>query len=145
MPAKDTCIYLGQALADYGFKDGHPFGPQRHDAFKNELIRQGLDKQLVVQTPVAASPDRIGLFQAKPKLTLNEDHTLSEPEMNTYACPWHHNLTAAIVSFRTAKALKRNPGSASVIHSFKWRNSAKFDWHSQQLMDLGLMEPGQWF
>ncbi len=62
MPAKDTCIYLGQALADYGFKDGHPFGPQRHDAFKDELIRQGLDKRLAVQTPVAASRDRIGLF-----------------------------------------------------------------------------------
>ncbi len=34
-----------------------------------------------------------------------------DEEYNTYACPWHHNLTAAIVSFRTAKALKRNPGS----------------------------------
>lgn len=89
--------------------------------------------------------DRIGLFQSKPKLLLNENHTLNDPEMNTYACPWHHSLTAAIVSFRTAKALKRNPGSASVIHSFKWRNSVKFEWHSQQLMDLGLMEPGQWF
>lgn len=89
--------------------------------------------------------DRIGLFRAKPKLELLEDHTLSEPEMNTYACPWHHSITATIASFRTAKALKRNPGSASQIDSFKWRNSARFEWHSQQLMDLGLMEPGQWF
>ena len=62
MSSKDTCIYLGQALADYGFKDGHPFGPQRHDAFKAELIRQGLDKELAIQTPVAASSDRIALF-----------------------------------------------------------------------------------
>ena len=89
--------------------------------------------------------DRIGLFQAKPALKLLPDHTLSDPEMNTYACPWHNSLTAAIVSFRTAKALKRNPGSSYAIESFKWRNSAKFEWHSQQLMDLGLMEPGQWF
>ena len=59
MSSKDTCIYLGQALADYGFKDGHPFGPQRHDAFQAELIRQGLDKQLAIQTPVAASSEEL--------------------------------------------------------------------------------------
>ncbi|ARE82431.1 glycosyltransferase family 2 protein [Roseovarius mucosus] len=89
--------------------------------------------------------DRIAIFRAKPELSLREDHTFSDEEYNTYACPWHHNLTSAIVSFRTAKALKRNPGSTFDIHSFKWRNSIPFEWHSRQLLDLGLMEPGQWF
>ena len=89
--------------------------------------------------------DRIGLFRAKPGALLRPDHTLSEPEMNTYACPWHHNITAAICSFRTAKALKSNPGSRHEIDTFKWHNSAPFEWHSRQLLDLGLMEPGQWF
>jgi hypothetical protein len=37
-----------------------------------------------------------------------------------------------VCSFRTAKALNGNP------------RSTKFEWHSQQLMDLGFMEPGQW-
>ncbi|MCB1328747.1 MAG: hypothetical protein KDK28_04485, partial [Maritimibacter sp.] len=59
--------------------------------------------------------------------------------------PWHHNLTAAIVSFRTAKALKTNPGSTYDIKTFRWRNSVPLEWSSQQLLDLGLMEPGQWF
>ncbi|NCU20168.1 hypothetical protein EOM89_05410, partial [Candidatus Falkowbacteria bacterium] len=63
----------------------------------------------------------------------------------TYSCPWHHNLTAAVVSFRVAKALKANPGSSHAIASFRWAGSQRFDWQSQQLMDLGLMEPGQWF
>lgn len=89
--------------------------------------------------------DRIALFRAKPDLSLREDHTFSDEEYNTYACPWHHNLTSAIVSFRTAKALKRNPGSTFDIHTFKWHNSIPFEWHSKQLLDLGLMEPGQWF
>ncbi|MEM8577393.1 MAG: hypothetical protein AAGF60_06045 [Pseudomonadota bacterium] len=89
--------------------------------------------------------DRIALFRAKPGLRLRADHTFSDEEYNTYACPWHHNLTAAIVSFRTAKALKRNPGSTFDIDTFKWHNSAPFEWHSRQLLDLGLMEPGQWF
>lgn len=89
--------------------------------------------------------DRVSLFRAKPGLKLLEGHVLNDEEYNTYACPWHHNLTAAICSFRTAKALRTNPGSRFDIHSFKWHNSTKFEWHSQQLLDLGLMEPGQWF
>ncbi|PWE31334.1 hypothetical protein DDZ14_13310 [Maritimibacter sp. 55A14] len=89
--------------------------------------------------------DRIGLFVAKEGLELLDDHTFSDPEYNTYACPWHNNLTAAVCSFRTAKALKTNAGSTFEIPSFAWYNSGRFEWHSQQLMDLGLMEPGQWF
>lgn len=88
--------------------------------------------------------DRISLFRAKPGLRLRPNHSFNDEEYNTYACPWHHNLTAAVCSFRTAKALKLNPGSSFDIHSFKWRNSVPFDWTSQQLLDLGLMEPGQW-
>ncbi len=89
--------------------------------------------------------DRIAIFRAKPGLKLRADHTFNDEEYNTYACPWHHNLTAAIASFRTAKALKTNPGSMYDIPSFHWHNSGRFEWGSQQLMDLGLMEPGQWF
>lgn len=89
--------------------------------------------------------DRIGLFRSKPGLELRPDHTFNDEELNTYACPWHNNLTAAIVSFRTAKALKSNSGSTFDIPTFKWHNSVPFDWTSQQLLDLGLMEPGQWF
>ncbi len=89
--------------------------------------------------------DRIALFKTKPGLALNPDHTFNDEEYNTYSCPWHHNLTAAVCSFRAAKALKTNPGSAFDIGSFHWHNSVPFEWHSQQLLDLGLMEPGQWF
>ena len=89
--------------------------------------------------------DRIALFRAKPGLMLRPDFTLSDEEMNTYACPWHNNITTAIASFRTAKALRSNAGSKFDIHDFRWHNSIPFEWHSQQLMNLGLMEPGQWF
>ena len=89
--------------------------------------------------------DRIALFRAKQGVTLRDDFTLSDPEMNTYACPWHNNLTTAIVSFRTAKALRANAGSRFAINTYFWKKSIPFQWHSQQLMDLGLMEPGQWF
>ncbi len=89
--------------------------------------------------------DRIALFRAKPGLKLRPDHTFNDEEYNTYACPWHHNLTATIASFRTAKALKSNPGSTFDIRNFRCHTSTPFEWHSRQLLDLGLMEPGQWF
>ena len=57
---------------------------------------------------------------------LKEDFTFTEEEYNTYSCPWHHNLTAAIVSFRTAKALRYNPGSKHDIEAFHWHNSIPF-------------------
>lgn len=89
--------------------------------------------------------DRISIFRAKEGVHMNEDFTFSEEEYNTFACEWHNNITAAVCSFRTAKALKSNPGSTYDIRNFKWHNSVPFEWHSQQLLDLGLVEPGQWF
>lgn len=95
--------------------------------------------------PARRKIDRIALFKSKPGLVLRPDFTFSDEEYNTYACPWHHNITTAIASFRTAKALCSNPGSRFDIKTFAWRNSVPFEWHSRQLFDLGLMEPGQWF
>ncbi|MFN3401297.1 MAG: glycosyltransferase family 2 protein [Ferrovibrio sp.] len=89
--------------------------------------------------------DRIALFKAQPGLQLLADHRFSNAEYNTYSCGWHHNLTASIASFRVAKALVTNPGSRNQITDMSWRNSHLFRWDSQQLMELGLMEPGQWF
>ena len=123
----------------------------RKDRWNNDLDRQldffgGLRWRFEEHIPAARRKiDRVALFRNKPGLVFNADHTFNDPEYNTYTCPWHHNLTATICSFRTAKALKRNPGSTFDIRTFKWYNSAPFEWHSQQLLDLGLMEPGQWF
>ncbi|MCJ8138770.1 hypothetical protein [Falsirhodobacter halotolerans] len=88
--------------------------------------------------------DRIGLFQAKAGLEMRPDFTFNDEEYNTYSCPWHHSATTAVCSFRAAKALKSNPGSRYDIHDFRCHYSVPFQWKSQQLMDLGLMEPGQW-
>nr|WP_281984711.1 hypothetical protein [Thalassorhabdomicrobium marinisediminis] len=123
----------------------------RKDRWNNVLDRQldffgGLRWRFEEHIPAPRRRiDRVALFRNKPGLVFRSDHTFNDPEYNTYACPWHHNLTAAICSFRTAKALKRNPGSTFDIETFKWHNSTPFEWHSQQLLDLGLIEPGQWF
>lgn len=88
--------------------------------------------------------DRVSLFQAKPGLEMRPDFTFNDEEYNTYSCPWHHNATTAVCSFRAAKALRTNPGSRREVKDFRWHYSVPFRWDSQQLMDLGLLEPGQW-
>ena len=145
--AHPTAVSLEDAHLD---KSGY-YALARLDRDKNPAERQldffgGLRWRFEEHIPVPRRRiDRVSLFRAKPGLKLRADHTFNDPEYNTYACPWHNSLTAAICSFRTAKALKRNPGSSFDIQTFRWHNSAPFDWHSQQLLDLGLMEPGQWF
>ena len=59
------------------------------------------------------------LFQSQRGLKFQPDFIFKLPEFNTFACPWHHNLTAALCSFRTAKALRRNPASRHAIPSFR--------------------------
>ncbi len=152
-------LYAGDSAADpnavslddaYMDKSGY-YSLARKDKDNNFAERQldffgGLRWRFEEHVPVPRRRiDRISIFRAKPGLRLLGDHTFNDQEYNTYACPWHHSITAALCSFRTAKALKRNPVSASQINTFRWHNSVPFDWHSQQLLDLGLMEPGQWF
>ena len=89
--------------------------------------------------------DRIGLFRSARGLQIGPDLLFNDAEYNTISCPWHNNMTVAVASFRTAKALRHNPRSREVIDSFVAPQSEPFRWSSQQLMELGLMEPGQWF
>lgn len=142
-----TAVALDDAHLD---RSGY-YALQRRDRWGNPLERQldffgGLRWRHEEHIPPARRRiDRVAVFRAARGLELGGDHTFNVPEYNTYACPWHHSLTAALCSFRAAKALKRNPGSAFDIPTFRWHNSAPFAWRSQQLLDLGLMEPGQWF
>ncbi|WP_371808593.1 hypothetical protein [Ruegeria sp. HKCCD7221] len=136
-----------RALLD---KTGY-YAHTRYDADGHPLERQldmsgGLRWRFEDQIPYERRRiDRIAIFKTQPRLELRPDHTFNEPEYNTYSCPWHHNLTAAICSFRAAKALKINAGSNSNIQCFRWSNSTPFQWSSRQLLDLGLIETGQWF
>ena len=41
----EVVFYVGEALGKYGFPNGHPFGPDRQDAFWKETVKQGLDRQ----------------------------------------------------------------------------------------------------
>ncbi|HKK13920.1 MAG TPA: acetoin utilization protein AcuC [Gammaproteobacteria bacterium] len=57
-------MYIGEALARYGFGAGHPFGPDRMDAFWKRACAQGLDRQVAVREPVAADQALIERFHS---------------------------------------------------------------------------------
>ncbi|MDT8376349.1 MAG: acetoin utilization protein AcuC [Mariprofundaceae bacterium] len=61
-PKAPVQVYIGEALARYGFGEGHPFGPDRMDAFWNEAIRRGLNKWVAVAEPVQAAEELICCF-----------------------------------------------------------------------------------
>ena len=62
--AAEVLLYVGEALGKYGFPNGHPFGPDRQDAFWKETVKQGLDKAAKISAPRAASHAEIEHFHS---------------------------------------------------------------------------------
>ncbi|MBY0267354.1 MAG: hypothetical protein K2W84_13140 [Burkholderiales bacterium] len=58
----EVALYVDEALGSYGFPDGHPWGPDRQDAFWREAAGQRLDKSAEVCGSRAASAAEIGRF-----------------------------------------------------------------------------------
>ena len=55
-------VYIGAALARYGFGQGHPFGPDRMHVFWREAVKQGLHQRVAIADPVAATELAIQRF-----------------------------------------------------------------------------------
>ena len=55
-------LYHGAALARYGFGAGHPFGPDRLDAFWKECTARGLDRRAQIAAPVVANDTELLRF-----------------------------------------------------------------------------------
>lgn len=109
-------------------------------------IYGGLRRRFAPYVPIERRHiDRIPLIQGSRGLSIDADGTLSDPERNTRACAWHANLTCAVLSRRTVRALKRHPEASSELFDIQWEGSVAWSGQAQQLMDLGLMEAGQWF
>lgn len=59
---KPIGVYGGARLASYGFGDGHPFGPDRHDVFWKALDESGLKAKIRVLPPVRAQDEEVLRF-----------------------------------------------------------------------------------
>ena len=60
--AEQVIVIGGEELAGYGFPDGHPFGPDRHDVFMDELGRSPYEAQFVRRPSRLATRDEIERF-----------------------------------------------------------------------------------
>jgi len=58
-------VYVGAALARYGFGHGHPFGTDRMDVFWQRMQDRGLDQQVRVCAPVTATRAALLLFHTR--------------------------------------------------------------------------------
>ena len=61
---KEVQLYVGDALGRYGFPNGHPFGPDRQDAFWKEAEKQGLPKRVTLREPRRATREEIERFHS---------------------------------------------------------------------------------
>ncbi len=55
-------LVAGDAIAKYGFPDGHAFGLDRHEAFMSELRRANLESHLMHASPRLATLEELQLF-----------------------------------------------------------------------------------
>ena len=75
--ATGTCIVVGERIARYAFGDGHPFGPDRHDAFTRELAAESLDRRVQALAPRAATRGELELFHLPAYLDLVQARSLT--------------------------------------------------------------------
>src|SRR5262249_6832630 len=58
----EVALYVGESLARYGFPHGHPWGPDRQDAFWKEAVKRGLDKRSTITDPHMAAQEELHRF-----------------------------------------------------------------------------------
>lgn len=70
-------LIAGEAIARYGFPDGHPFGPDRHEAFMTELHHRGLDMQVTREAPRLATREELESFHTAAYVELVRERSVS--------------------------------------------------------------------
>jgi len=65
MVAPNTIVVSGEAIAAYGFSGGHPFGPDRHEAFMREFNASGLNGRVRSLQPRTATDEELESFHTQ--------------------------------------------------------------------------------
>jgi acetoin utilization protein AcuC len=69
-PPSPVLLVSGDEIARYGFGEGHPFGPDRHEVFMRELHQAGLDGRVQRASPREATREELESFHAPAYLDL---------------------------------------------------------------------------
>jgi acetoin utilization protein AcuC len=96
-----VCLYHGEELARYSFGHGHPFGPDRLDAFWTEVQRQGLDQATCLCDPVMADGEELERFHTRTYVQRVKTQSLSGhgylDQGDTPAFPGVYEAAATVV------------------------------------------------
>lgn len=114
-------LYYGDALQRYSFGKGHPFGPDRLDAFWSEVRRRGLDSRVEIRAPAETTREVLELFH-DPRY-LDRLHKYSEAGVglldmgDTPAFPGIYEAAAGIVGTTVAacESLMKGEGRAAFV------------------------------
>lgn len=63
-------LYAGSQLKRYAFGSGHPFGPDRHDAFFDRAVALGLDRQVEIMQPQSCTQADLARFHSRDYIEL---------------------------------------------------------------------------
>ncbi len=77
MPPSNVLLISGDEIARYGFGDGHPFGPDRHEAFMRELHASGVDGRVQRGSPRPATREELEFFHTAEYVDLVRDRSAS--------------------------------------------------------------------
>ncbi|HMN46706.1 MAG TPA: acetoin utilization protein AcuC [Povalibacter sp.] len=70
-------LVIGEQIARYGFPNGHPFGPDRHEAFLRELQSRGLDQRVIRGAPREATREELESFHQPEYIDLVQSRSVS--------------------------------------------------------------------
>lgn len=72
-----VAVVSGEAIARYGFGQGHPFGSDRHECFVRELAAQGLAGEVMHYSPRTATHDELTSFHTANYVEFVQQKSLS--------------------------------------------------------------------
>lgn len=76
---------------------------------------------------------------------MGRDLLFEDPAYSSVSAPWHHSPTAAVMTLRRSWRIFAHPRFPDLRRSLHWHGTTPFEWSSRQLLELGMIEPGQWF
>lgn len=88
---------------------------------------------------------RTSLFLARKGVHMGRDMIFENADYASVSCPWHNNPTGAVMSLRRTRRIMAHPNFNQMRGKLDWSGTEPFSWQSAQLLEHGMIEPGQWF
>lgn len=88
---------------------------------------------------------RAAMLRPARGVEIDRNLTFEHPDYASVSAPWHHSPTGAVMTLRRSWRIFAHPRFPELRRSLHWRGTTPFEWSSRQLLELGMIEPGQWF